>query len=113
LPGVLVGGLSALSHDVDTVQQEGFGGRCDPDVWLAAQQSGRFFITQHLDFCDLRWFEPGTRAGLLLVRLAKPGRLALAERVVQVFGSGDADTRAGCYLVATDIKLRVHRPGDQ
>jgi predicted nuclease of predicted toxin-antitoxin system len=92
------------------VAQEGLTGRRDPDVWLAAQRSGRFFITQDLDFSDVRQFAPGTHAGLLLVRLAKPGRLALAQRIVQVFGSADAYSWSGCFVVATDVKLRVHRP---
>lgn len=111
LPAILVGALSALGHEVDAVQQEGLTVRCDQDIWQAAQQSGRFFIIQDLDFSDLRRFEPGTHAGLLLVRLAKPGRPALAKRVIQVFGTGHTETWAGCFLVATDTKLRIHRPG--
>lgn len=109
LPGALVRALSALGHDVDSVPQEGLTGRPDPAIWLAAQLNGRFLITQDLDFSDLRQFEPGTHAGLLLVRLAKPGRLALTQRIVQVFNSADANAWAGCFVVATDVKLRVHR----
>ena len=31
-------------------------------------------LTQDLDFSDVRQFRPGTRAGLMLVRLQQPGR---------------------------------------
>ncbi|MGB5737237.1 MAG: DUF5615 family PIN-like protein [Thiohalocapsa sp.] len=62
LPSALVPALSGLGHEVDTVAQEGLQGHCDPDVWRAAQRAGRFFITQDLDFSDLRPFRPGTHA---------------------------------------------------
>jgi hypothetical protein len=41
--------------------------------------------------------------------LGKPGRLALTRRIVQVLNSADADAWSGCFVVATDVKLRVHR----
>jgi hypothetical protein len=109
LPGALVPGLSASGHDVDSVPKAGLTGRLDPEIWLAAQLKSRLLITQDLDFSDLRQFEPGTHAGRLLVGLAKPGRLALTQRIVQVFNSADASAWAGCFVVATDVKLRVHR----
>lgn len=83
--------------------------RCaDPDVWRAAQQEGRFFITQDLDFSDVRRFRSGTHAGLLLVRLARPGRVALMRRILQAFEREDADKWSGCFVVLTALKLRIH-----
>ena len=74
LPERLVAELQTLGHDVDTVVLERLAGRDDADVWQAAQNAGRFFITQDLDFSDVRRYSPGTHAGLLLVRLVQPGR---------------------------------------
>jgi predicted nuclease of predicted toxin-antitoxin system len=108
LPSGLAVALSALGHDADTVEQEGMQGRADPDVWRAAQHEGRFFITQDLDFSDMRRFRPGTHTGLMLVRLARPGRLALLRRVLQAFDREDADKWSGCFVVLTDLKLRIH-----
>jgi hypothetical protein len=62
----------------------------------------RFLITQDLDFSDMRRYTPGTHAGLLLVRLARPGRNALVERVSAVFQTEQVDDWAGCLVVATD-----------
>ena len=73
LPERLVAALQALGHDVDTVRAERLAGQDDADVWHATQAAGRFFITQDLDFSDVRLYTPGTHAGLLLVRLAQPG----------------------------------------
>jgi predicted nuclease of predicted toxin-antitoxin system len=77
LPERIVSELQALGHDVDTVRSEHLAGRNDAEVWRAAQEANRFLITQDLDFSDVRRFTPGTHAGLLLVRLAQPGRNAL------------------------------------
>lgn len=108
LPGGLAAALSVLGHDADTVEQEGLQGQADPDVWRAAQHEDRFLITQDLDFSDVRQFRPGTHAGLMLVRLARPGRLALLRRILQAFEREDAEKWSGCFVVLTDLKLRIH-----
>ena len=99
-----------LGHDVDTVHGEQLTGRADPDVWSAAQSARRFLITQDLDFSDIRRYKPGTHAGLLLVRLPRPGRNALLDRVTALFRTEQIENWAGCLVVATDQKVRIRRP---
>lgn len=48
--------------------------------------------------------------GLLLIRLAQPGRSALAERVSALFASEAIETWHSCLVVATDHKVRVKHP---
>jgi predicted nuclease of predicted toxin-antitoxin system len=105
LPDSLVSPLKALGHDVDTVPSEHLAGRDDNEVWQAAQAADRFLITQDLDFSDVRRFTPGTHAGLLLVRLAQPGRKALAARVALLFATERVDEWRGCLVVATEHKV--------
>lgn len=109
LPVALADALAGLGHDADTVHQERLAGKPDVLVWEAAQRERRFLITQDLDFSDIRRFLPGTHHGILVVRLAKPGRLALHQRVVDLFGTEDVGAWAGSFVVATDRKLRVRR----
>ena len=85
LPERLVAALTALGHNVDTVRAERLDGQADSAVWSATQAARRFFVTQDLDFSDMRRYTPGTHAGLLLVRLTRPGREELLQRVVGVF----------------------------
>jgi len=85
LPERLVAALRGLGHDIDTVSAEQLSGQIDPSVWTATQAAQRFFITQDLDFSDIRRYTPGTHSGLLLGRLARPGREALFERLTTVF----------------------------
>ena len=110
LPEALLGELTALGHDADNVRLENLAGEADSQVWQAAQRAGRFLITQDLDFSDLRQFTPGTHHGLMLVRLRTPGRLALARRIRQVFASEAVEDWQRCFVLVTDIKVRVHRP---
>ena len=110
LPESLVVELATLNHYVDSVRQEGLAGHDDPDVWAAAQASGRFLITQDLDFSDARKFKPGTHHGLLLVRLPNAGRSALTRRIVEVFRNEVVGSWKGCFVVLSGHKLRVMSP---
>jgi len=102
--------LVALGHDVDTVPQEGLAGRSDADIWEAAQRSGRFLVTQDLDFSDIRTFEPGQHHGILVVRLSEPSRGALVARLRSAFEHEDAAAWERCFVVATERKIRVRSP---
>ncbi len=111
IPAGLVETLAALGHDVDTVPQEALTGEPDPKVWDAAQNAHRFLVTQDLDFSDIRHFAPGTHRGLLLVRLSNPSRRRLLERIRGIFSTEDVETWPECFVVVTDRKIRIRRPG--
>jgi hypothetical protein len=67
-------------------------------------------ITQDLDFSDARRYRPGTHAGLLLLRLAQPGREGLRARVTAIFSTEAVEKWRGCIVVATDHEIRIRRP---
>lgn len=82
-------------------------------MWAAAQRELRFFITQDLDFSDTRRFAPGTHPGILLIRLRTPSRSSLILRIAEVFQSENVSQWTGCFVVVTERKVRVRRPGFQ
>jgi len=110
LPASLAAELRQLGHETDSVLDESLGGQNDESVWRAAQREGRFLITQDLDFSDLRRFAPGNHAGLLLVRLRSPSIPALKELLLRLFRDSRSEHWRGCFVVATDHKLRIKRP---
>lgn len=112
VPSDLAETLSAGGHDTDTSPQEQLRGQPDEVVWTAAQEARRFLITQDMDFSDIRRFAPGTHAGLLLLRLREPSRQGIIERVERLFQTTDVEAWAGCFVVATDHKVRVRRATD-
>jgi len=109
LPTALARCLASLGHDVETIYDEGLGGQDDDRVWEAAQAEKCFLITQDLDFSDIRQYTPGTHSGLLLLRLHNPGRLALTAFVGAIFAAQDVREWTGCFVVASESKIRVLR----
>ena len=110
LPAQLENSLSALGHDVQTVPEEGLAGHVDADIWSAANSEQRFLLTQDLDFSNVKAFVPGTHAGILLIRMRAPGRLALVKTVTRVFETENVESWSGCFVVLTERKLRIRRP---
>jgi hypothetical protein len=110
LPPQIAHKLRSLGHDVHTALDEGISGCVDPVMWQAAQRDERFLITQDLDFSDARRFAPGTHHGILLIRLRLPGMFSLVERIEELFQNENVSAWIGCFVVATERKLRVRRP---
>ncbi len=110
LPASLAAHLADSGHDCDTVIGENLAGRPDHEVWLAVQDSGRFFITQDLDFSDVHEFRPGMHHGVMLVRLRNPSRQVLVERLRSVFVNEDVSSWERCFVLLTDRKIRVLAP---
>lgn len=110
LPAGLVDVLAELAHDVDTVLSEGAAGWNDESVLALAREADRFLITQDLDFADIRALSPGTHPGILVIRLREPGREALRKRIRAIFRDEDVCGWSGCFVIATEHKVRVRRP---
>jgi predicted nuclease of predicted toxin-antitoxin system len=111
LPVGLIGILAELGHDVDSVPREALTGQPDVKVWEATQAAQRFLVTQDLDFSDVRRFAPGTHQGILLVRLSNPSRRHLMERLQEIFRVEAVEAWQQCFVVVTDLKIRIQRPG--
>lgn len=110
LPFQLATLLKKFGHHVHTTHEEGLIGRADHEIWERAQKEARFLITQDMNFSNARQFAPGTHCGILLVRLHSPNRRNLIERVGELFQKENVDEWAGCFVVATERKVRVVRP---
>ncbi len=113
LPSSLAAELTELGHNADTIVQEGLGGVNDTEVLQAAIANDRFLVTHDLDFSDVRKFQPGRHPGILVVRLREPGSQALSHRIRLVFAGENVESWPGCFVVATERKVRVRRPTDQ
>ena len=111
LPLRLAVQLKELGHEVHTVYEERLAGRSDQEIWDAAQKESRFLITQDLDFSDSRRFAPGSHHGILLVRLRSPNQRNLTARVGELFQQENVTEWMGCFVVATERKTRVLKPG--
>ena len=102
--------LKDLGHDVHTLHNERLTGHADDEIWEAAHNESRFLITQDLDFSDSRRFAPGSHHGILVIRLHSPNRRNLVGRIGELFQNENVGDWAGCFVVATERKIRVLRP---
>ena len=109
IPVSLVEVLTLLGHDVQTVIGQGLTGRTDREIWTQCQLEDRLLITQDLDFSDSRKFQPGRHAGIVLVRLQNPGRIALSNLVSSIFRNHDIESWKGCFVVLSETKIRIRR----
>jgi predicted nuclease of predicted toxin-antitoxin system len=110
LPVRLIRALRALGHDVEHANTSNLAGRPDSEVLAVAQSEDRFLITQDRRFADARVFTDGAHAGVLFLRLKSPGRSAMYDRVWTLFMENDVESWRGCFVVASDRKLRVRCP---
>ncbi len=110
LPFQLASYLEEPGHDTHTVHDERLIGHEDHEIWEAAQEESRFLITQDMDFSDSRKFVPGSHHGLLLVRLRSPNRRNLIGRIVELFQKESVGEWSGCFVTATERKIRVSKP---
>ena len=106
----LTGVLRALGHDVEHVYTKQLSGHPDPDIMALAQAEQRLLITADRRFADARVFMPGTHAGLLFLRLKHAARNAISAKVQSLFETEAVESWRGCFVVATEVKLRVRCP---
>jgi predicted nuclease of predicted toxin-antitoxin system len=109
IPVSLGEALTLLGHDVQTVIGQGLTGRTDREIWTQCQLEDRLLITQDLDFSDSRKFQPGSHAGIVIVRLQNPGRVVLFSLLSSIFRNHDIEAWKGCFVVLSEIKIRIRR----
>jgi len=110
LPAVIVQMVQAAGHaDAATVLEQGMGGWKDPPLWQAIQVEGRFLITADKGFGDIRFYPPGTHAGILILRPDEDGIRPLVELIRQTFAQYRLDDLVGAVAVATPRGIRIRR----
>jgi predicted nuclease of predicted toxin-antitoxin system len=107
IPVSLAEVLTLLGHDAHTVIGQGLTGRTDREIWTHCQLEDRLLITQDLDFSDLRKFQPGSHAGIVLVRFQNPGRVALFDVLSSIFRNHDLEAWKSCFVVLSETKIRI------
>ena len=110
LPAAIVQMLKAAGYpDTASVLEEGMAGWKDPPLWQAIQVEGRFLITADKGFGDIRFYPPGTHAGVLVLRPDEDGIRPLVELIREALAQYRLDDLAGVVAVATPRGIRIRR----
>jgi predicted nuclease of predicted toxin-antitoxin system len=104
--------LRDVGHDVMTVYDQVLQSCTDPEVLAAYQSEGRILLSLDLDFSNILVFPPERYAGLIVLRLRKPGPKAVLSLLRRVLPHLEAVQVAGRLWIADEHRIRVRLVGE-
>ncbi|HSQ38792.1 MAG TPA: DUF5615 family PIN-like protein [Anaerolineales bacterium] len=107
LPTAAVHLLKENGYEAASVIEQGMGGMKDPPLWQEIQHEQRFLVTADKGFGDIRFYPPGTHAGVLLLRPDQDGIRPTTELLEQVLANYSLQDLAGAVTVATPRGIRI------
>ncbi len=110
LPQEVADTFTEYGYDATTVLRQGWQGIKDNDLWIRVQQEKRWLITADKGFADLRFYPPGTHAGVVLLRLEEESRRGYTELTRQLLQRLDFETVRGAVVVASHRGIRIRKP---
>ncbi|MSR58458.1 MAG: hypothetical protein EXS05_12530 [Planctomycetaceae bacterium] len=112
LPPSVADFLRTSGHDVMTVYEQGLRSCSDPQVLAACQSEGRALISLDLDFSNILVFPPEHYAGLIVLRLRRPGPTAVMTLLRRLASHFDAVPVAGRLWIVDEHRIRIRHVGD-
>ncbi len=106
IPLMTVAMLRSLTHDVLDIRGTPNEGMPDPELWLRSQNDGRLLITTDKGFSKYR---NESHYGILIVRLKKPNRAKIHQRVMQAINQFGENEWSGFLVVMRDVVQTVWR----
>lgn len=100
IPLMTVDALRYLGHEVLDIRGTPDEGMPDPILWPKCQSEERLLITTDKGFSKYR-YEP--HHGILIVRLKKPNRIKIHQRVMKAINQFDEDEWKGLLVVMRDV----------
>jgi predicted nuclease of predicted toxin-antitoxin system len=104
--------LRGLGHDVTTVYDQGLQSCTDPEVLAACQGEGRILLSLDLDFSNILVYPPERYAGLIVLRLHKPGPRAVMSLLRRVVPHLETVPVAGRLWIADQHRIRIRLVGE-
>lgn len=101
--------LREAGYEAIGVREQSMGGYADAALWRAVQAEGRFLVTADKGFADIRFYAPGTHAGVLLLRPEQDGIRPVIELLERVLANFALETLAEAVAVATPRGVRIRR----
>jgi len=109
IPPVVANWLREQGYQSSTVYEQGMSGWKDGLLWEAVQAEEQFLITADKGFGDIRFYPPGSHAGVLLLPPDENGIEPIFNLLNAVLGEVDLSELVGALSVATPPSLRVRR----
>lgn len=104
IPLVTAETLRNSGHDVLDIRGTPAEGMSDQDLWLRSQGEGRLLITTDKGFLQHR---SEAHHGIIIVRLKKPNRVKIHQRVMHAMNQFDEEEWNGLAVVLQDVVQAV------
>ena len=102
--------LRVLSHDVQTVADEGLLSQPDSVIVAEARHEGRILLTLDIGVADIRAHPPGSHPGIILFRPPSLGPLMVNRFVEEFVARHELAELQGCVVVVDTDRVRIRRP---
>jgi predicted nuclease of predicted toxin-antitoxin system len=103
---------SQEGHDVRTVFDQGLRSHTDPEVIAVCQAEGRTLLSLDLDFSNILLFPPEQFAGLIVLRLHRPGRSAVTALIRRLLPHISTQPVVGKLWVVDEARIRIRQVGE-
>lgn len=104
--------LRQEGHDVLTVFDQGLRSHADPEVIAVCQVEGRVLLSLDLDFSNILLFPPEQFAGLIVLRLHRPGRSAVTGLIRRILPHISTRPVVGKLWVVDEARIRIRQVGE-
>ncbi len=109
IPPIAAQWLQERGYTASTVLEQNMGGWKDATLWQSIQVDNQFLLTADKGFGDIRFYPPGTHAGILLLRPDEDGIRPLLDLLQVVLAQVELGQLAGSISVVTPRGLRIRR----
>lgn len=96
-------------HEAYTVFDQGLRSHTDPQVIAVCQAEGLALLSLDLDFSNILNFPPEQFAGLIVLRLHRPGREAVLRMVRRILPHFAAQPIAGKLWIVDEARIRIRQ----
>jgi len=108
IPSMTVQALRKVGHDVLDIRGTAHEGMADDALWEMVQREGRLLITTDKGFARCR---DKPHYGILIVRLRRPNRRRIHQRVMQAVAQFTAEEWLCLLVTMRDVVQSVWRAG--
>jgi predicted nuclease of predicted toxin-antitoxin system len=104
--------LRGYGHNVMTVYEQGLQSCNDPEVLAMCQSEGKVLLSLDLDFSNILVYPPPRYAGLIVLRLHKPGQRAVLSLLRRVVPHLETESVEGRLWIVDEHRIRVRQVGE-
>jgi predicted nuclease of predicted toxin-antitoxin system len=107
LPAELKEPFLKAGHSVETVVEQGLGGKSDDEIFSVCRKENLTLVTLDMDFSDIRKYQPQTHDGIIVLRFASQDREHVVENVERFIPKLEEEPLIGKLWIVEESRVRI------